>query len=90
MLTLPFLFSSHFSYLVTMQTIVFNVTKKETHDPQNGMKKLLRRLRGAFKVSTGKEDLIDYLEDDVVPNCVVFGGPRKPSQMRSVRQSKII
>ncbi len=57
--------------------MVFNVTKKETHDPQNGMKKLLRRLRGAFKVSTGKDDLIDCLEDDVGPDCVVFGGPKE-------------
>ena len=52
------------------------MTKKESHDPQNGMKKLLRRLRGAFKVTTGKDDIVDYLSEDP-PSCVVFGGPKE-------------
>ena len=60
-----------------MQTIVFDVTRKESHDPQNGMKKLLRRLRGGFKVSTGKDDIADILLEEPAPSCMVFGGPKE-------------
>ena len=60
-----------------MQTIVFDVTRKESHDPQNGMKKLLRRLRGGFKVSTGKDDITDILLEELSPSCIVFGGPKE-------------
>jgi hypothetical protein len=44
----------HFSILYNLlqRSIVFNATKRETHHPNNGFKKLLRKLRSSFKVST--------------------------------------
>ncbi|KAJ1422136.1 hypothetical protein B484DRAFT_452508 [Ochromonadaceae sp. CCMP2298] len=58
------------------KNIVFNASKKETHHPNSGFKKLFRRLRSNYKVSTNKDELsVDRLSE---AQLVVFGGPREP------------
>lgn len=56
--------------------ILFNCTKKETHHPNNGLKKLARRLKTNFKISTNKDEISrDRLAE---ANLLVFGGSREP------------
>lgn len=58
------------------KSVLFNVTKKETHHPGNGFKKLARRLKANYKFSSNKDEISrDRLGDTDV---VVFGGPREP------------
>lgn len=58
------------------KTILFNNTKKETHNPNSGFKKLFRRLRSNFKVLTNKDEILkDRLEE---ADMAIFGGPREP------------
>mmetsp|Transcript_10229 Transcript_10229/g.16783 ORF Transcript_10229/g.16783 Transcript_10229/m.16783 type:complete len:550 (-) Transcript_10229:120-1769(-) len=58
------------------KTILFNASKKETHHPNSGYKKLFRRLRSNYKVSTNKEEISGDRLGDV--SLAVFGGPREP------------
>jgi len=57
------------------KSIAFDVAKKESHTPNNGFKKLVRRLRPNYKISSIK----DQLSRDVLneANLVIFGGPRE-------------
>lgn len=58
------------------KSVVFNVTKKETHHPNSGFKKLVRRLKANYKFSSNKEEISrDQLADTDV---LVFGCPREP------------
>jgi intraflagellar transport protein 52 len=58
------------------KSVLFNASKKETHNPSSGFKKLTRRLKSNFKISTNKDELsVDRLSDT---NLIVFGGPREP------------
>lgn len=58
------------------KVILFNTSKKETHHPNSGFKKLFRRLRSNYKVSTSKDEVsTDRLFD---ANLAIFGGPREP------------
>ena len=58
------------------KTILFNATKKETHRPDSGFKKLFRRLKSAFKISTNKDEVSrDRLAE---ADLLVFGGPSEP------------
>lgn len=57
------------------KTIVFNLTKKETHHPNSGFKKLFRRLRAHYKISSNKDDLTAETLGDA--DLVVFGGSRE-------------
>jgi intraflagellar transport protein 52 len=58
------------------KTILFNATKKETHRPDSGFKKLFRRLKSAFKISTNKDEVSrDRLAE---ADLLVFGGPCEP------------
>jgi hypothetical protein len=57
------------------KTILFNCTKKETHHPNAGFKKLARRLKANFKISSNKDEISkDRLAE---ANLLVFGGPRE-------------
>jgi hypothetical protein len=55
-------------------TIVFDASKRETHHPGSGFKKLARRLKGEHKVVVNKDDL--SLEKLQEASLVVFGSPR--------------
>lgn len=58
------------------RTILFNASKRESHQPSGGFKKLFRRLKTNFRVVTNKDELSrDRLSES---SLVVFGGPREP------------
>ena len=57
------------------KTVVFNVTKKESHHPNAGFKKLFRRLRSTFKLSTNKDELTRESFD--AADVMVFGDPKE-------------
>ena len=58
------------------KSILFNATKKETHHPNSGFKKLFRRLKSNFKISSNKDEVSrDRLAD---ADLLVFGGPSEP------------
>ena len=58
------------------KTILFNATKKETHHPNSGFKKLFRRLKSNFKISANKDEVSrDRLSE---ADLLVFGGPSEP------------
>jgi len=57
------------------KTIIFDVAKKESHNPNNGFKKLFRRLRAHYKISSNKDDLTS--ETLAEADLLVFGGPRE-------------
>ena len=58
------------------KTILFNATKKETHHPNSGFKKLFRRLKSNFKISANKDEVSrDRLAE---ADLLVFGGPSEP------------
>lgn len=66
--------------------IQFNASKKETHHPNSGFKKLFRRLRSNYKVTTNKEDI----STDRLADCslAVFGGPREPFTVAEFNELK--
>jgi len=51
------------------------VAKKESHNPNNGFKKLFRRLRAHYKVSSNKDDISSETLEEA--DLLVFGGPRE-------------
>lgn len=58
------------------KTVLFNQTKRETHGPNAGFKKLARRLKASFRVGSNKDEISrDRLADS---QLVVFGGSRDP------------
>eukprot|EP00614_Pseudopedinella_elastica_P017812 CAMPEP_0172646564 /NCGR_PEP_ID=MMETSP1068-20121228/240309_1 /TAXON_ID=35684 /ORGANISM="Pseudopedinella elastica, Strain CCMP716" /LENGTH=257 /DNA_ID=CAMNT_0013460829 /DNA_START=383 /DNA_END=1153 /DNA_ORIENTATION=- len=57
------------------KSVVFNACKREQFHPNSGYKKLFRRLRATYKVSTNKDDLSPDRLDEA--NIIVFGGPRE-------------
>ena len=64
----------HHACLCLQKTILFDVSKRETHHPGAGFKKLTRRLKGAFKVSINKDELTD--EKLMEASLIIFGSPR--------------
>lgn len=68
------------------KSILFNLTKKETHHPNGGFKKLFRRLRAHYKISTNKDDLtLETLGD---ADLLVFGGSREQFTEEECRDLK--
>ena len=61
-------------YLCLQKSVLFNETKKESHRPTHGFKRLYRRLRGAYNVTVNKDDLTASKLADV--SVVIFGAPR--------------
>eukprot|EP00435_Cladocopium_sp_Y103_P011961 s478_g3.t1 len=55
--------------------VMFDMSKKEQGNPSNNFKKLHRRIKQDFKVSTNKD--IISLERLRAANLVIFGGPRE-------------
>ncbi|CAM9570952.1 unnamed protein product, partial [Heterosigma akashiwo] len=56
------------------KVICFDASKRETHHPNNGFKKLFRKLRSNYKVQVNKDELsMDWMKDI---NLLVLGGPR--------------
>jgi len=55
--------------------VMFDMSKKEQGNPSNNYKKLHRRIKQDFKVSTNKD--IISLERLRAANLVIFGGPRE-------------
>eukprot|EP00948_MAST-09A_sp_MAST-9A-sp1_P004307 g4307.t1 len=56
--------------------ILFNASKRETHNPNNGYKRLFRRLRAQFRVMINQDELAEKIKE-VNPAMIVFGGPRE-------------
>ena len=54
---------------------MFNSSKKESHHPNAGFKKLFRRLRTHFKISTNKDEITNEVLENA--DIMVFGGPRE-------------
>ena len=57
-------------------TILFNSTKRETHTPNNGFKRLFRKMRSQYRVVVNRDDLVEKMTE-VQPSLVVFGCPRE-------------
>ncbi|GBG28831.1 Intraflagellar transport protein 52-like [Hondaea fermentalgiana] len=57
------------------KTILIDAAKRETHHGNNGLKRLHRRLRNAYKVEVNKEPLTAEVLTDV--SLIIFGGPRE-------------
>ena len=57
-------------------TILFNSTKRETHTPNNGFKRLFRKMRSQYRVVVNRDDLVEKMKE-VQPSLVVFGCPRE-------------
>ncbi|EDO47507.1 predicted protein [Nematostella vectensis] len=56
-------------------TIIFNASKAELFNPNNGFKSLVRKLRSNWKIIVNKDELsLDKISSAKV---LVFGGPRK-------------
>lgn len=55
--------------------VMFDASKRETHHPGNGFKRLFRRLRANYKVQVNKDEIA--LDRLCQANLVVFGGPRE-------------
>eukprot|EP00605_Chrysophyceae_sp_TOSAG23-4_P000781 GSChrysophyteH1.ASY1.ANO1.870.1 assembled CDS len=75
-----------FIFLTLQKSILFNLTKKETHHPNGGFKKLFRRLRAHYKVSINKDDL--SLETLGEADLLVFGGSRETFSEEECRDLK--
>lgn len=68
------------------KSISFNVAHKESHTPNAGFKKLVRRLRPNYKISSVKDQLSrDVLGD---ANLIVFGGPRESFAAQELEELK--
>ncbi|CAB1102185.1 unnamed protein product [Ectocarpus sp. CCAP 1310/34] len=61
--------------VVVVKVIVFDVSKRETHHPGNGFKKLARRLKSGYKLQINKDELSEESLRGV--NLIVFGSPRE-------------
>jgi intraflagellar transport protein 52 len=68
------------------KTIIFNACKREQFHPNNGYKKLFRRLRANYKVSANKDDLSPDRLDEA--NVLVFGGPRERFTEHEIEELK--
>lgn len=66
------------------KTIVFNASKKETHHPNSGFKKLCRRLKSSYKVTTNK----DEITADLKGNLLVFGAPSEELEPTELEEFK--
>jgi intraflagellar transport protein 52 len=66
------------------KTILFNATKKETHNPNNGFKKLCRRLKSNYRVAVNK----DEIGHDISATLLVFGGPREDLDNKEAEEFK--
>lgn len=66
---------------------MFNLTKKETHHPNSGFKKLHRRLRAHYKLSTNKDEL--SAESLAEADLLILGGPREPFSEEECSDIKI-
>lgn len=55
--------------------LMFNASKRESHHPNSGFKKLYRRLKGSYKVQLNKDDI--SLERLREASVAVFGCPRE-------------
>jgi len=55
--------------------VSFNVTKRESHHPSGGFKKLFRRLRSNFKLETNRDELTREVFEGV--DLLVFGDPQE-------------
>jgi len=68
------------------KTITFNVSKKESHNPNNGYKKWSRKLRSFAKVQTNKEEItVDSISDT---DILIFAGSREPFTVNEFREMK--
>lgn len=61
---------------VGKKSIIFNLTKRETHHPNNGFKKLFKKLKSNYKVSINKEEISKEKLSEA--DLFVFGGCREP------------
>lgn len=69
------------------KNILFNCTKKESHHPNAGFKKLSRRLKSNFKISTNRDEIVrDRLAE---ADVLVFGGPRDPFSKTEFEEIKL-
>lgn len=58
------------------KSIMFNMTKRESHNPNNGFKKLFRKLRTNYKLQSNKDEISKEKLNEA--DVIVFGGPRAP------------
>ncbi|KAJ3304684.1 Intraflagellar transport protein 52 [Blyttiomyces sp. JEL0837] len=58
----------------SVPTVLFNISKKETLTPNNGLKLLQRRLRNGFKIGLYKEEMNLTKVGDAA--LLIFGAPR--------------
>ncbi|KAJ3105814.1 Intraflagellar transport protein 52 [Phlyctochytrium planicorne] len=60
-------------------TVLFNISKKETLTPSNGLKHLQRRLRNGFKIGLFKEEMSLSKVSDA--SMLIFGAPKEKFSM---------
>lgn len=67
---------------LSMPTILFDISKKETYSPSNGLKNLTRKLRNSAKIGLNKDDLnLEKLGD---ASCLIFAAPCEKFTMAEV------
>ncbi|KAI9104636.1 hypothetical protein DFS34DRAFT_641900 [Phlyctochytrium arcticum] len=62
-----------------MPTILFNISKKESFTPSNGLKTFQRRLRNGYKIGLYKEEMNATKLADA--NLIIFGAPKEKFSM---------
>eukprot|EP01038_Epipyxis_sp_PR26KG_P005310 gene5310-7374_t len=66
--------------------VLFNASKKESHHPNSGFKKICRRLKSSYKVVTNKDEISkDGLAE---ASLLVFGCPREPFSAAEFKELK--
>ena len=65
----------YYSANQTKNDVIFDMSKRCSHTPKNGYKKLYRKLRATYSMGVNK----DEIAADVICNakCLVFGNPRQ-------------
>jgi len=71
----------------TKNDVIFDMSKRCSHTPKNGYKKLYRKLRATYSMGVNK----DEIAADVICNakCLVFGNPRQefsPAELDVLKQ----
>lgn len=71
----------------TKSDVMFDMSKRCSHTPKNGYKKLFRKLRATYSMGVNK----DEIATDVIGNakCLIFGNPRHeftPAEMDCLKQ----
>jgi hypothetical protein len=68
--------------------VIFDMSKRCSHTPKSGYKKLYRKLRSTYSMGVNKDDIAA----DIISNakCLVFGNPRQVNPSASAVSKPLI